>query len=169
MTTYPSTLLIIMTVTLLYPSTLMLEPLKKSKNQTEVTYLPMLPQNQLVNTHYQNTLPTVTCCPGNANQCIPTLKKTVFGNVFGASIADLSSTPLVHHYIDTSNAKPVKQRAYHASHHHRQKIEKQVEEMLCNSIIEPIVSPWTSPVMLVTKADSTLQLCVDHQNLIKPP
>ena len=76
MTTYPSTLLIIMTVTLLYPSTLMLEPLKKSKNQTEVTYLPMLPQNQLVNTHYQNTLPTVTCFPGNANQCIPTLKKT---------------------------------------------------------------------------------------------
>ena len=76
MTTYPSTLLIIMTVTLLYPSTLMLEPLKQSKNQTEVTYLPMLPQNQLVNTHYQNTLPTVTCFPGNANQCIPTLKKT---------------------------------------------------------------------------------------------
>ena len=90
-------------------------------------------------------------------------------DVFGASIADLCSTPFVHHYIDTSNAKPIKQRAYHASHHHRQKIEKQVEGMLCNSIIEPSFSPWTSPVMLVTKADSTLQLCIDHQNLIKPP
>ena len=29
--------------------------------------LPMLPQNQLVNTHYLNVLPTVTCCPANAN------------------------------------------------------------------------------------------------------
>ena len=30
--------------------------------------------------------------------------------VFGSSIADLSSTPLVQHYIDTGNAKPIKQR-----------------------------------------------------------
>ena len=29
--------------------------------------------------------------------------------VFGSSIADLSSTPLVQHYIDTGNAKPIKQ------------------------------------------------------------
>ena len=38
--------------------------------------------------------------------------------VFGSSIADLTSTPLAKHYIDTGNAKPIKQRAYHASHHH---------------------------------------------------
>ena len=29
--------------------------------------------------------------------------------VFGSSIADLSSTPLVQHYIDAGNAKPIKQ------------------------------------------------------------
>ena len=75
MTTYPSTLLIIVTVTLLYPSTLMLEPWKRSKNQTKITYLPMPPQNQLVNTHYPNVLPTVTCCPVNSNRCIPPFKK----------------------------------------------------------------------------------------------
>ena len=32
--------------------------------------------------------------------------------VFGSSIADLSSTPLVQHYIHTGNAKTIKQRAY---------------------------------------------------------
>ena len=76
MTTYPSTLSIIVTVILWYPSTLMSEPWKKSKNQTEITYLPMLPRNQLVNTHYLNVLPTVTCYPAKANRCIPSLKKT---------------------------------------------------------------------------------------------
>ena len=76
MTTYPSTLLIIVTVTLLYPSTLMLEPWKQSKNQTEITSLPMLPQNQLVNMHHPNALPTVTCCPVSANWCIPSFRKT---------------------------------------------------------------------------------------------
>ena len=87
--------------------------------------------------------------------------------VFGSSIADLSSTPLVQHYIDTGNAKPIKQRAYHASHHHCQEIEKQVEKMLHNGIIEPSVSLWASPVMLVTKADNTLRLCIDYWNLNK--
>ena len=31
--------------------------------------------------------------------------------VFGSSITDLSSTPLIQHYTDTGNAKPIKQRA----------------------------------------------------------
>ena len=76
MTTYLSTSLIIVTVTLLYPNTLMSEPWKKSKNHIEIAYLPMLPQNRLVKTYYPNVLPTVTCCPANANRCILSLKKT---------------------------------------------------------------------------------------------
>ena len=38
--------------------------------------------------------------------------------------------PLVKYYIDTENAKPIKQRAYCTSHHYRKKIEKQLEEIL---------------------------------------
>ena len=41
-------------------------------------------------------------------QSMHTLLKENSG-VFGSSIADLSSTPLVQHYIDTGNAKPIKQ------------------------------------------------------------
>ena len=39
--------------------------------------------------------------------------------------------------------------------------------MLQNSIIKPTVSPWASPVVLVTKADKTLRLCIDYQSLNK--
>ena len=46
--------------------------------------------------------------------------------VFGSSIADLTSTPIVKHYISTGNAKPIKQGVYCTSYHHRKKIEKQV-------------------------------------------
>ena len=76
--------------------------------------------------------------------------------VFRSSMADLSSTPLVQHYVDTDNAKPILQRAYCTSHHHCQEIEKEVEGMLCNGIIEPSVSPWASPIVVDTKADNTL-------------
>ena len=44
---------------IVYPSTLMSEPWKKSKNQAEITYQPLLPQKQLVSTRYRNVLPTV--------------------------------------------------------------------------------------------------------------
>ena len=37
--------------------------------------------------------------------------------------------------------------------------------MLQNGIIEPSVSPWASPVMLDTKADKTLRLCIDYRSL----
>ena len=100
----------------------------------------------------------------NQSQSLCTVLQEKSG-VFGSSIPDLSSIPLVKHYIDTGNAKPIKQRAYRASHHHRQEIEKQVKEMLQNGIIEPSVSPWASPVVLVTKADKTLRLCIDYWSL----
>ena len=87
--------------------------------------------------------------------------------VFGSSIADLSSTPFFKCYIDTANAKPLKQKAHRASHHHRKEIEKQVEEMLQNGIIKPSVSALASPVVLVKKADKTLRLCIDYQSLNK--
>ena len=87
-------------------------------------------------------------------------------DVFGSSIANLTSTPLIKHYISTGNAKPIKQRAYRASHHHHKEIKKQVEEMLQNGIIKPSVSPWASPVVMVKK-DKTLQLYIDYWSLNK--
>ena len=39
--------------------------------------------------------------------------------------------------------------------------------MLQNGIIESSVSPWVSPVVLVSKADKTLWLCIDYRNLNK--
>ena len=87
--------------------------------------------------------------------------------VFRSSIADLTSIPLVKHYIDTGNAKPIKQTAYRTNCYHRKEIEKQVEEMLQNGIIEPSVSPWASPVVLIRKADKTLRICIEYRSLNK--
>ena len=76
MTTYPSTLSIIVNV-LLYRSTVMSEPWRKSKNWTEIPQPPTLFQNQLVNMHYLNAFPTASCCPTNFNWWIPSWEKTL--------------------------------------------------------------------------------------------
>ena len=52
------------------------------------------------------------------SQSVHTLLEENSG-VFRSCIADLSSTPLVQHYVDTGNFKPIKQQAYRTSHHHR--------------------------------------------------
>ena len=39
--------------------------------------------------------------------------------------------------------------------------------MLQNGIIKPSISPWASHVVLITKADKTLQLCIDYWSLNK--
>ena len=70
-------------------------------------------------------------------------------------------------YHNIFDAKSIKQRVYHNSHHHRKEIEKQVKKMLQNCMIEPSVSPLASPVALVRKADKTLRLCIDYRNLNK--
>jgi hypothetical protein len=44
-------------------------------------------------------------------------------------------------------------------------VDKQVKGMLNNEVITPSSSPWSSPVVLVTKKDGTIRFCVDYRRL----
>jgi len=49
----------------------------------------------------------------------------------------------------------------------RQEVARQLESMQEAGIIEPSSSPWSSPVVMVRKKDSSLRFCVDYQELNK--
>ena len=71
--------------------------------------------------------------------------------VFAKSIKELGLCNKYEFEIDTGDSVPVKKRFYMTSPEAEKEINRQVEEMLDNDIIEPCMSPWSSPVVLVPK------------------
>ena len=62
--------------------------------------------------------------------------------------------------IDTGDAKPIRQRFYRTNPKQRAEIDRQVQEMLKNNIIEPSNSEWSSPVVLVKKKCGTFRFTI---------
>ncbi len=73
-----------------------------------------------------------------------------------------SQTHLIQHDIDVNGAEPVKQRFYRVSEEKKRQLEVEVQYMLDNGIAEPCNSSWSSPCLLVKKADSSLRACTDY-------
>ena len=81
----------------------------------------------------------------------------------------LASTPgrtsCAEHSIITGSARPVRLPAYRIPYAYRDKVRKEIEEMLEEGIIEHSNSEWSSPIVLVGKKDGSLRLYVDYWRL----
>ena len=64
-------------------------------------------------------------------------------------------------------ASPVNLRPYRHSFSQKNEIEKLIREMLDSQIIQPSISPYSSPVLLVKKKDGGWRFCVDYRALNK--
>ncbi|KAJ0068233.1 hypothetical protein NL108_017965 [Boleophthalmus pectinirostris] len=86
-------------------------------------------------------------------------------DVFSTHDQDYGRTDFVKHSIRTGDTPPIKQRAYRASPNIRAEIDRQVQQLLEQDIIEESYSPWSSPVVLVRKKDGTYRFCIDYRKL----
>ena len=95
------------------------------------------------------------------------LKELLFNyeHVFSLSDRDLGTTRMVQHRIETGNAPPIGQQPRRTSPWKRDEIERQVTDLLQQEKVKESSSPWSSPVVLVTKKDGSQRLCVDYRQL----
>lgn len=86
-----------------------------------------------------------------------------FTDIFSRDDYDIGRTPLVEHYIDTGDHRPIRQQLRRHPAAHLELIDEHVEQMLRNDIIEPAASPWASNIVLVRKRDGGLRFCIDYR------
>ena len=85
-----------------------------------------------------------------------------FSDVFSNS---LGHTTVTAHKVDTGDAHPIRQYPRRLPYHYRDEVDKQVQEMLSQGVVEPSTSPWASPIVLVKKKDGSYRFCVDYRKL----
>ena len=81
------------------------------------------------------------------------------------SCGQMGHTDAVEHEIDTGHSAPIRCAPRRMSPHKMKKEEECVTDMLTSGQIEASDSPWSSPVILVTKNDGGNRICVDYRRL----
>lgn len=90
-----------------------------------------------------------------------------YQDVFSQGDHDIGRTDKVTHGIHTTCPAPIRQRPRRSPIGQREEVEKQIQDMLDRGIIKPSASPWSSPVVLVSKKDGSKRFCVDYRALNK--
>ena len=101
-----------------------------------------------------------TLSPCERNTFLTTL--LCYADVFEHS---LGHTTAVRHKINTGDSPPIHQRPRRLPYAYRKETDDQIRDMLDQGVIQPSISPWASPIVLVRKKDGKYRLCVDYRKL----
>ena len=78
---------------------------------------------------------------------------------------DLGCTNIVQHRIETGNNRPFRQPLRPQARAHLPVIDKLLQEMQEQGVVEPCQSEWASNIVLVKKKDGTVRFCVDYRKI----
>ena len=85
--------------------------------------------------------------------------------VFSKNDLDIGEFKEVEHSIDTGSAEPIRQRLRRTPITFAEEEEKLLGKMLDAKLIEPSVSEWASPPVLIRKRDGTVRYAIDYRKV----
>lgn len=74
-------------------------------------------------------------------------------------------TTLIEHVIRLKDHNPIRQRPYRVPQHLVTQLRQEIDSMLDLGVIEPSMSEWCSPVVIVFKKDGSLRICIDFRKI----
>ncbi|UYV77168.1 K02A2.6-like [Cordylochernes scorpioides] len=107
-----------------------------------------------------NAAPQLEHCPHELHRILYEFSQVFSTNKY--NVPKLNIPPVK---INTTTDKIIALRPYRVPLHDQQEIQTLIEQMLQYGIIAPSVSPYASPITLVTKRDKTKRLCIDYRKL----
>ncbi|UYV73901.1 hypothetical protein LAZ67_11001356, partial [Cordylochernes scorpioides] len=107
-----------------------------------------------------NAAPQFEHCPHELHRIL-----YEFSHVFSTNKYNVPKLNIPPVKINTTTDKIIALRPYRVPLHDQQEIQTQIEQMLQHGIIAPSVSPYASPITLVTKRDKTKRFCIDYREL----
>ena len=96
---------------------------------------------------------------------------TKFQDTFSRDEWDIGLTDLAEHSIPKGDATPVKQPPRRDPLAHAEAEKKAIEDLKAKGVIRESLTPWASPIVLVTRKDGGVRPCVDYRRvnqLVKP-
>ena len=88
-----------------------------------------------------------------------------YQDVFKSPDGKLGRTHLTEHRIETTERRPIKQSMRRIPIHQQEAVDKEIDKMLDEGIIEESDSPWSSPLVIVKKKCGALRICSDMRVL----
>ena len=88
-----------------------------------------------------------------------------YQDVFVKSRNEFGQAHRFTHSIDTGEHPPVYIRPYRIPHSQLHMVDEHIEDMLAKGIIKESNSPWSQPLVIVTKKDGSPRFCVDFRRL----
>lgn len=132
-----------------------------SEGSAENRMIPTIPPH--LETLYQGA--TAACSHLDERQVIAKLLNE-YSDVFASGDQDMGLTDLVKHSIEVEpGARPIKQAPRRLGPEKEAEVDKQIQQLTHQGIIEPATGAWSSPVVLVKKKDGSWRFCVDYRRL----
>ncbi|KAL6476359.1 hypothetical protein MHYP_G00148580 [Metynnis hypsauchen] len=88
-----------------------------------------------------------------------------YSNIFSKGDGDLGCTSLITHEIPLVDEVPVRQPYRRIVSSQYETVKAHIQQLLDSKVIRESSSPYSSPIVLVTKKDGSLRLCVDYRQL----
>jgi hypothetical protein len=108
---------------------------------------------------------TAACSQLQERQAIARLLNQ-YADVFSSGEHDMGLTNLVKHSISlVPGARPVKQAPRRLGAEKEAEVDKQIQKLRNQDLIEPAFGAWSSPVVLVKKKDGSWRFCIDYRRL----
>ncbi len=88
---------------------------------------------------------------------------------FAMNLSELGCTDVVKHHIDTGDAPPKRHAHYRTTPEKQKAIEKELNKLEQAGIIEPSVSNWTSPLLILEKKSQPgeYRIAIDYKYINK--